>query len=152
MKVHRIVIEHIQHAHKINKLSHLIVLLSFLTTFVVTRIVVGLQNTNLLPTPQIQPHIHHLVPGIILLLVAGYLAIAFWENKKFHLYMSALFGIGSALTLDECALWFYLRDVYWEKGRFGFDAIVIVATLLFVTYVVGEVHASKRRAEKNEVF
>ena len=36
--------------------------------------------------------------------------------------------MGAGLTLDEFALWLYLRDVYWsEQGRLSIDAIVLAA-------------------------
>ena len=44
--------------------------------------------------------------------------------------LAGLFGVGAGFTLDEFALWIYLRDVYWaQEGRKSFDA-VIVATVL----------------------
>src|SRR5436853_5815194 len=44
--------------------------------------------------------------------------------------LAVLFGVGCGLTMDEFALWIYLRDVYWAKeGRVSFDAVV-VATML----------------------
>ncbi len=50
--------------------------------------------------------------------------------------LAVFFGGGAALTLDEFALWLYLRDVYWcEEGRSSIDAIlmgVVLATLLLV--------------------
>ncbi|MGZ4177668.1 MAG: hypothetical protein ACXVR1_10995 [Solirubrobacteraceae bacterium] len=51
--------------------------------------------------------------------------------------LAALFGVGAGLTLDEFALWVYLRDVYWaEEGRASFDAVVI-ATVLGGLVVLG---------------
>ncbi|MBA2669805.1 MAG: hypothetical protein H0U67_05480, partial [Gemmatimonadetes bacterium] len=75
-------------------------------------------------------HLHHLVPGIILMLVCGYLAIAL--PPGFAREPVAIgFGIGMALTLDEFALWLHLEDVYWAKeGRQSVDAVIIVATIL----------------------
>ena len=147
MAVHRVVIEHLSHAHKINQLSHMIVLISFLVTFIVARTLTYLQNANLFPQNTTNPHIHHLVPGIILLLISGYSAISFWSNSKLHLIMSAIFGIGAALTLDEFALWLLLRDVYWEEqGRLSIDAVIIVLTILVITYLSGLVEISRRKA------
>jgi hypothetical protein len=37
--------------------------------------------------------------------------------------LSAIFGVGAGLTLDEFALWVDLKDVYWaEEGRASLDA------------------------------
>ena len=75
-------------------------------------------------------HFHHLVPGIILLLLSGYFGIGL-ENDQFRIPFAILFGIGAALTLDEFALWLHLEDVYWAReGRQSIDAVVIVATLI----------------------
>ena len=53
--------------------------------------------------------------GIILVLISGYIGIAFWPVHRLRALMAVLFGIGAALTIDEFALWLYLKDVYWEK-------------------------------------
>jgi hypothetical protein len=72
------------------------------------------------------------VPGIILLLVSGYLGIGLSEHVSENL-VAILFGIGAALTLDEFALWLHLEDVYWAKqGRDSIDAVVIMATIIAI--------------------
>ncbi|HEY7347364.1 MAG TPA: hypothetical protein VH599_03520 [Ktedonobacterales bacterium] len=73
-------------------------------------------------------HIHHAVPGIFLALSAGYLALV--TGKKGTRPVSIMYGIGTALALDEFALWLELRDVYWSKdGRRSFDAVAIAGSL-----------------------
>jgi hypothetical protein len=68
-------------------------------------------------------HIHHLVWGICLLLVAGILAIVVQPPLE---VVAVVFGIGAALTLDEFALWLHLDDVYWsEQGRQSIDAVIV---------------------------
>ena len=57
-------------------------------------------------------HVHHLVPGIVLLLLAGFLMALQPASPWFEL-VAAAFGIGAGLTLDEYALWLHLEDVYW---------------------------------------
>jgi hypothetical protein len=70
-------------------------------------------------------HIHHLVWGIILLLVAGVLAVVLQPPLE---VTAIVFGVGGALTLDEFALWLHLDDVYWsEKGRQSVDAVIVFA-------------------------
>ena len=84
-------------------------------------------------------HIHHLVWGILLLLLVGYawlvefgtgaLASSHWTGR----FTSMLFGVASALTLDEFALWLNLRDVYWEReGRESFEALALFGSLLAI--------------------
>ena len=75
-------------------------------------------------------HVHHLVFGIIIILVVGYVGIAIQPPPPFREILAVLFGIGSALTLDEFALWLNLKDVYWSKeGRRSIDAVIITAVL-----------------------
>lgn len=82
-------------------------------------------------------HLHHLVWGIVLILLAGFLGFAINPVSPWNEVLAALFGIGAGLTLDEFALWVYLKDVYWaEEGRASFDAVV-VATVLGLLIVLG---------------
>jgi hypothetical protein len=84
-------------------------------------------------------HIHHLVWGILLLLLVGYLwlielgtgaaAASQWSGRL----TSILFGVAAALTLDEFALWLNLRDVYWEReGRESFEALALFGGFLAI--------------------
>jgi hypothetical protein len=78
-------------------------------------------------------HIHHLVWGILLLLVMGYLGIATSIPSPWFELTAILFGVGMGLTMDEFALWLNLQDVYWsEKGRQSVDAAVITVALLVI--------------------
>jgi hypothetical protein len=84
-------------------------------------------------------HIHHLVWGITLLLVVGYLwmlQVGTGSNQSLVLLgrlTSLLYGVGSALTLDEFALWLNLRDVYWEReGRESFEALALFAGAMMI--------------------
>jgi hypothetical protein len=75
-------------------------------------------------------HLHHLVWGIVLLLVAGFLSFVTKQESPRSEIIAAFFGIGAGLTLDEFALWIHLRDVYWaQEGRSSFDAVVVAAVL-----------------------
>jgi hypothetical protein len=75
-------------------------------------------------------HIHHLVWGILLLLINGYVGVAIHPGDPWRDIVAVLFGIGTGLTLDEFALWLNLKDVYWSKqGRRSIDAVVIAAAL-----------------------
>ncbi len=114
-------------------------LIAFLTTFVIVRAVTLAMRTGRFPIIRSLrargTHIHHLVPGIVLLLIAGYLGVAV-DRSRLDI-VAIIFGIGAALTLDEFALWLHLRDVYWEReGRRSIDAIIITATILGI-FVIG---------------
>jgi hypothetical protein len=84
-------------------------------------------------------HIHHLVPGILILLAVGYgwLCEFGTGSDSSSLFasrlMSLLYGVGSALTLDEFALWLNLKDVYFvREGRSSIDAVVLFGSLLAI--------------------
>lgn len=82
-------------------------------------------------------HIHHLVWGILLLLIFGYVGSVIRPDSPWSQISVVAFGLGTGLTLDEFALWLNLKDVYWEKeGRRSIDA-VIVAGIISATLVVG---------------
>jgi hypothetical protein len=82
-------------------------------------------------------HLHHLVWGIVLVLLTGFVNFATQPASPWSEFLAAGFGIGAGFTLDEFALWIYLRDVYWtEEGRSSFDAVV-VATLIGGLIVLG---------------
>jgi hypothetical protein len=75
-------------------------------------------------------HIHHLVWGILLVLIFGYINIAFEPASPWVEISAVGFGIGTGLTLDEFALWLNLSDVYWsEKGRRSIDAVIVAASI-----------------------
>jgi hypothetical protein len=113
---------------------------SFFLTFAGVRAVVFAVLHQIPPFHFIESggrHIHHLVFGIIILLLVGYgwLAdIGTGEDDSSILLsrlMSILYGVGAALTLDEFALWLNLRDVYWSpQGRSSIDAIFLFGALL----------------------
>lgn len=110
------------------------VLLAFVVTFGcvrgyahLTRRGIGPGNLTLGAT-----RIHHLVPGIFLLLGAGFVSIALHPHMPWFLWwlLPSAFGCGAALVLDEYALWLNLRDVYWaEEGRRSIDAVIVAAAL-----------------------
>jgi di/tricarboxylate transporter len=75
-------------------------------------------------------HLHHLVWGIVLLLLTGFLGFVLSPTSPRTEILAVMFGIGAGLTLDEFALWVHLKDVYWaEEGRSSFDAVVVAAVI-----------------------
>ncbi len=130
------------HIIEAGKQPQFFVLLSFLATFLVARLVAhtirtggGIRFVRNLRAGQ--THIHHLVPGILLLLVSGYLGVAI-DRSRLEI-VAILFGVGAALTLDEFALWLHLRDVYWEReGRRSIDAVLITAAILGIFVIGGQ--------------
>jgi len=71
-------------------------------------------------------HVHHLVWGICLMMLAGFLGFAVPLDPPWWHLVAATFGVGAGFTMDEFALWVHLDDVYWsQEGRTSFDAVVI---------------------------
>jgi branched-subunit amino acid transport protein AzlD len=76
-------------------------------------------------------HLHHLVFGIVTMMVAGTLGFVALGASPWVEICAFLFGVGAGLTIDEFALWIYLDDVYWaEEGRSSIDATVIAAATM----------------------
>jgi hypothetical protein len=110
-------------------------LVGFLVTFAVVRIITHAIKNNKGPFGNMNvdgKHLHHLVPGIILVLISGYFAAAL-HLRLTRTLDAIVFGIGAALTLDEFALWLNLKDEYWTKeGRSSVDAVIIAAVLALI--------------------
>ncbi len=84
-------------------------------------------------------HIHHLVWGIVLLLVSGYLMVAEVGNRATPLSLfasrliSILYGMGAALTLDEFTMWLDIKESAWSfQSRTSIDVVVLFGALLAV--------------------
>ncbi|HVS29144.1 MAG TPA: hypothetical protein VHE14_06305, partial [Solirubrobacteraceae bacterium] len=77
-------------------------------------------------------HIHHFVPGIALVLVAGAAAIIS-RDERLDPLLAVPFGAGAALTLDESALLLELRDVYWTEGGIISVQIALATTALLAS-------------------
>jgi hypothetical protein len=114
---------------------------SFFITFLGVRLLVASITHHIGPFGFVQVgghHIHHLVWGILLLLLTGYadLTEAGLGDTSLSILMSRLlsiaYGMGAALTLDEFALWLNLDPMaYWSRqGRESIDAVVLFGALL----------------------
>jgi len=122
-----------------SKLPLLLCIVAFVCTFVITRIIVRMIRSGRGPFSDNSVggvHIHHVVPGIILMIVGGLLAIggvgSGWDNAA-----GLIFGIGLALVLDEFALILHLEDVYWEEeGRLSVDAVFVLAGVMLLLLIV----------------
>lgn len=83
-------------------------------------------------------HVHHMVFGVVLMGVGGIAELAAPLNSlAWRSAPAAVFGLGTALVLDEFALILHLRDVYWSnEGRLSIDA-VFVATGVTALLLIG---------------
>jgi hypothetical protein len=114
---------------------------SFFITFLGVRLLVRLVLHNRGPFQWVMVrglHIHHLVWGILILLLVGYgwLLDLGRSHSPLSIFFSRLmavsYGVGAALTLDEFALWLNLEpDAYWSRaGRLNIDAIILFGSML----------------------
>jgi hypothetical protein len=121
--------------------------LAFFLTFGVVRLMTHAIHSGEGPFHDIEVgglHIHHMVWGISLLLVLGYLSVLQigtgmpGTSVLASRVMALLFGVASALTLDEFALWFNLKDVYWlPQGRESIDAVLLFGSLFVAGFCGG---------------
>jgi hypothetical protein len=122
-----------------NKLPIFLCAVAFIVTFAITRWIVKSirRGTGHLKDNVVGGlHIHHAVPGVILMIAGGLGGLAaeatFWRSLA-----GIGFGIGLALVLDEFALILHLEDVYWtEQGRTSVDAVLLAGAVL-VLVVLG---------------
>ncbi len=130
---------------------------AFFLTFATVRVITHAIRAGVGPFHNVEAggrHIHHLVWGILLLLLVGYGWLvqvgtgvghgSVWMGRL----MALLYGAGAALTLDEFALWLNLRDVYWSReGRASVDAAFLFGGMLSVGIWGGTfLHAVTREA------
>jgi hypothetical protein len=74
-------------------------------------------------------HVHHMVFGVVLMVVGGVAELAVpTDPVGWRATAAAVFGLGTALVLDEFAVMLHLRDVYWTSaGRLSIDAVFVAA-------------------------
>lgn len=121
----------------------LLAAIGFFVTFAVARSLAYAAYRDVEPFHYIyigRTHVHHLVFGILLLLVVGFcwLIEVGTGDRGSSLFasrlMSLLYGIGAALTLDEFALWLNLREgIYWTRPDFlSLDAVILFGAALLI--------------------
>lgn len=82
-------------------------------------------------------HVHHMVVGVVVMLPVGVLEFAIRPGSPWVEILALLFGGAAGCILDEFALVFHLKDVYWEReGRKSVTA-VFLATAFTALIAVG---------------
>jgi hypothetical protein len=116
----------------------LLLLISFLLAFALTRLYTRLARTRDWGSGRLAGHhVHHMVPGLVLVLVGGVIGFSVYSNPVVVDLAAVAFGAGAALVLDEFALVFHLEDVYWEdEGRQSVVATVLGAAVIVMMLVV----------------
>src|SRR5437763_10622282 len=88
-----------------------VLLAAFLVSFLFIRTSARLMRSPKVPwwpgsvTTESGLHLHHLVWGIVLLLLSGFLGFVTKPSSPRTEILAGLFGVGAGLTLDEFALW-----------------------------------------------
>jgi hypothetical protein len=112
---------------------------SFFVTFAAVRGIVSAIRSGKGPFRDVSTggvHIHHLVWGILLVLLVSYgwllqFGTGLDERRRWMRSTAIAYGVGSALTLDEFALWLHLEDVYnTPEGRKSVDAVILFGSVL----------------------
>jgi hypothetical protein len=117
------------------KLPLMLCFLAFVVTFVTTRGITRMIRDGRGPFRNVTAdgtHIHHSVPGIILLIIGAFTAIGGPAGSLGWICFAAVaVGTGTSLVLDEFALILHLQDVYWSgEGQLSVEAVSLTAACL----------------------
>src|SRR6202012_6041187 len=117
------------------KLPLMLCFVAFVVMFVVTRTITRMIRDGRGPfrnnVTSSGTHIHHSVPGIILLPIGADTDVGGPDSLGWHVFAALLVGIGTSLVLDEFALILHLQDVYWSgEGRVSVEAVSLTAACL----------------------
>jgi hypothetical protein len=76
-------------------------------------------------------HLHHELFGVVIMLASGIVSFGVSRLHPWLEILGFIFGFGAGLVLDEFALLFRLKDVYWSnEGRTSIDAVIVTVTLI----------------------
>lgn len=107
-----------------------LVLVTFILTFIVTRVLVFLIMSRRMPDLYLHlggTHVHHLNYGIFLLAGVG-AYLLFWHPIGRRLEIATIiYGSGMALTFDEFGMWLHLGGLYWQRA--SLDAITVLSSV-----------------------
>jgi hypothetical protein len=114
---------------------------AFVVTFLVTRTITRMIRAGKGPfhdnVSESGVHIHHAVPGIILLTAGAFIAVGTSGSGSAWVTVAALLvGVGTSLVLDEFALILHLQDVYWsDEGRISVEMVSLAMGCLGLAVV-----------------
>ena len=123
------------------KLPLMLCFVAFVVTFVCIRVITRLIRDGRGPfrnqVTATGTHIHHAVPGLILLIVGAFTAIGGPAGSLgWRSFAGVLVGIGTSLVLDEFALILHLQDDYWSgEGQLSVQAVTLTAACLGLALV-----------------
>ena len=114
---------------------------AFVVTFVTTRTITRMIRAGKGPfkdnVSESGLHVHHAVPGIILLVAGAFMAVGTSGSGSAWTTVAALLvGVGTSLVLDEFALILHLQDVYWaDEGRVSVEMVSLAMACLGLAVV-----------------
>lgn len=117
-----------------NKKIIALIIFSFLTVFIISRLVVYGVMDGLLPNYLFLTirgvHIHHFTYGVLILAILSLYLLLKRPAPEAGLFKWLVIGYGAGLglTFDEFGMWINLQDDYWVRQ--SYDAIIIVTLLL----------------------
>jgi hypothetical protein len=122
------------------KLPLMLCFLAFVVTFVLTRTITRMIRDGRGPfrnhVTASGIHIHHSVPGIILLISGAFTAVGGPDSLGWRSFAAVAVGTGTSLVLDEFALILHLQDVYWSgEGQLSVEAVSLTAACLGLALV-----------------
>jgi hypothetical protein len=122
------------------KLPLMVCFLAFVVTFALTRTITRMIRDGRGPfrnqVTASGTHIHHSVPGIILLIIGAFTAVGGPDSLGWRVFAGLAVGIGTSLVLDEFALILHLQDVYWSgEGQLSVEAVSLTAACLGLALV-----------------
>jgi len=120
------------HVYDAGREPAFLMLVSFILTLAGTRFYTRMARTRGWGSAHVgDVHVHHLVPGLVMSLIAGGLAIGLEPSEPWTALLAIVFGAGAALVLDEFAMLLHLDDVYWTtEGRTSIDACMAAVAFL----------------------
>lgn len=105
-----------------------IVLVTFLLTFMMARMVVFMIMSHTIPDLYLHvkgTHVHHLNYGIFLLSAVGAYFLFKRPEDRALKTVAGVYGIAMALTFDEFGMWIHLGGSYWQRA--SWDAVVVLS-------------------------
>ena len=110
---------------------------TFLTTRTITRMIRAGKGPFHDNVSESGLHIHHAVPGILLLIAGAFVAVGTGATGSAWAIVGALLvGVGTSLVLDEFALILHLQDVYWAtEGRVSVEMVSLAMACLGLAVV-----------------
>jgi hypothetical protein len=89
--------------------------------------------------------VHHYVFGIVILTMAGYLALLF-KGPRSTLWIALLYGLGVGLTFDEFGFWFNPPRACQPRGaRWDSTGILVILAFFLVAALLRGLRSTRAR-------